>query len=259
MKKIPMAFGHPNQSPQSGCGRARKIKEWSLHPPGLRRRSRKQKSVSEFGILSCHASYGLPQSRSMKLQKILLPLLALPLSLLCANEKAGPNVILIISDDQGFTDYGFMGSKVVRTPHLDKLASQSLVYTRGYVMPVCSPSLACLLTGKLPHEHGITGNDLLDRDAMTARKSVFVESYTHDIADLANPSKSLVTQVVIDGWSKLLLPGTTVPDKSFADAPKEIELFHLKADPMEKSDVASKHPEAIERLRQLLRNSWSRP
>ena len=71
-----------------------------------------------------------------------------------------PNIILIISDDHGFPDYGFMGNKIVRTPNLDRIASQSLLYTRGYVMPVCSPSLACLLTGKLPHLNGITGNDL---------------------------------------------------------------------------------------------------
>lgn len=71
-----------------------------------------------------------------------------------------PNIILIISDDHGFPDYGFMGSKVVQTPSLDRIASESLVYTRGYTMPVCSPSLASLLTGKLPHQHGITGNDL---------------------------------------------------------------------------------------------------
>ncbi|MEK0445180.1 MAG: Arylsulfatase [Verrucomicrobiota bacterium] len=71
-----------------------------------------------------------------------------------------PNIILIISDDQGFCDYGFMGHPHVRTPNLDRMASQSLLYTRGYVMPVCSPSLACLLTGKMPHANGITGNDL---------------------------------------------------------------------------------------------------
>ena len=71
-----------------------------------------------------------------------------------------PNIILIISDDQGFGDYGFMGHPHVRTPNLDRLAAQSLLYTRGYVMPVCSPSLACLLTGKMPHQNGITGNDL---------------------------------------------------------------------------------------------------
>jgi arylsulfatase A-like enzyme len=76
-----------------------------------------------------------------------------------------PNIILIISDDQGFSDYGFMGHPHVRTPHIDRMASQSLLYTRGYVMPVCSPSLACLLTGKMPHSNGITGNDIANSPA----------------------------------------------------------------------------------------------
>ena len=71
-----------------------------------------------------------------------------------------PNIILIISDDHTYTHYGFMGHEIVKTPHLDRMAAESLLYTRGYVMPVCSPSLATLLTGKFPRDHGITGNDL---------------------------------------------------------------------------------------------------
>lgn len=49
-----------------------------------------------------------------------------------------PNVNPIISDDQGLTDFGFMGSEVVKTPNLDRMASESLLYTRGYVTPVIS-------------------------------------------------------------------------------------------------------------------------
>ena len=71
-----------------------------------------------------------------------------------------PNVVLIISDDQGWKDYSFMGHPHIRTPHLDKLASESLVYTRGYVPDsLCRPSLASILTGHYPHRHRITGND----------------------------------------------------------------------------------------------------
>lgn len=406
-------------------------------------------------------------------------------------EAAPPNVILIISDDQGFPDYGFMGSSVAKTPNIDRLASESLLYTRGYTMPVCSPSLACLLTGQLPHKHGITGNDLtaaalaakqaknkndrspltqhllgnslilpkvlgkagyltfqtgklwnttaeeagfsegmtnkegrhggdgltigrqsmqpifdfitkaetqkkpyfvwyapllphqphnppaallakyqdkglspnaakyfamvewfdqtcgeldtflkkenrydntiiiyitdngwdpeqgnraklspyelgirtpifvrwqgkakpvrddetlasiidivptilkaagikapndlpgldlLDRAAMTARKSVFVESYTHDIAELERPEKSLVARVVIDGWHKLILPGPNRPDKSFTSAPKEIELYDLKADPLEKVNLAAQQPEQVKRLQAIQNSAWN--
>jgi len=420
----------------------------------------------------------------------LAALLALPSAIKAADK---PNVILLLSDDQGFNDYGFMGHKIVRTPNLDRMASQSLLYTRGYVMPVCSPTLASLLTGQLPHVHGITGNDLgeaaikadnakgkedrsplarqllgnpvilpkvlsdagyltyqtgklwnvtagevgftagmtnkegrhggdgldigrktmkpmfdfmkkaqagnkpffvwhapmmphqphnppqeilasykgkglspkaekyfamvewfdktcgelddflkehhlaentviiyladngwdaeegkraklspyemgirtpmfvrwpgkvspmrddetlasvidfvptvlnicalpvpanlpgldlLDREAMTARKTVFVEAYTHDIADLEDPSKSLVTQVVINGWSKLLIPGPVGQDKAFTSAPKSVELFDLKADPLETHDLAAERGEEVNRLKAIQNAAWSYP
>ena len=398
-----------------------------------------------------------------------------------------PNIILIISDDHGFNDYGFMGNKAVHTPHLDRIAGQSLLYTRGYVMPVCSPSLASLLTGQYPSGHGITGNDLanptlprakarkirhpianrlfanslllpkaltdagyltlqtgklwnmtyrdagfthgmtatgdrhggdglsigregmqpiydfiqaaqaekkpffvwyapflphtphnpparllsrykgkgpneaaelyhamvewldetcgeldnfltqndlsdntiilyladngwdgpaaenrnrsklspyelgvrspmfvrwpsrikaqrdddtlasivdfaptilnaagvktpsdlpgldlLDRAAMTARNSVFVEAYTHDIADLADPSRSLVTHAVVSGPYKLLLPGNARPDRVTFSAPTEIELFDLKADPFETRNISAEKPDEVARLQAML-------
>ncbi len=53
-----------------------------------------------------------------------------------------------------------MGHPQIKTPHLDKLAAQSLLFPRGYVpTSLCSPSLATILTGRYPHEHLITGND----------------------------------------------------------------------------------------------------
>lgn len=404
-----------------------------------------------------------------------------------AAETAGsskkPNVILIISDDHGFTDYGFMGHETVKTPHLDRMAAASLLYTRGYTMPVCSPTLASLLTGKMPGAHGITGNDLsrgrskpgqrealrerllgnslllpkavteagyltfqtgkiwnatyrqagfthgmtdtagrhgdkgleigrkgmqpiydfietaqaekkpffiwhapflphdphnpperllqkyrgkgpteaaekyyamvewldettgefdayldrnglrentvvlyladngwdaargykhnraklspyemgirtpmflrwpgkveparddetlahlldfpktilditgaknpgdlpglnlTDRAAMKARKSVFVEACTHDIADLADPLKSRIADVVIDGWWKLIVPGPAKPDRPFSGVPESAVLYDLKNDPFEKSDVSKEHPEEVARLTALL-------
>jgi len=432
----------------------------------------------------------------MKLLFKLLLLFVLNFSAQAAEPK--PNIILIISDDHGFPDYGFMGNKVVQTPNLDRIASQSLLYTRGYTMPLCSPSLACLLTGKLPHQNGIIGNDLedqdasatpgakekgkakkvsrdplarqllgnslvlpkalseagylsfqtgklwnvtykdvgftsgmtdtagrhgdggltigrkgmqpifdfidsakkeqkpffiwhapmmphtphtppeellahyqgkgltpaaekyyamvewfdqtcgelddylvknkladntvilyiadngwnanglgpearskltpyelgvrtpmfvrwlgkvkpqrddetlasiidfapsilkmagakipadlpgldlLDRAAMTARKSIYVESYTHNIADLAMPAKSLLAQVIIDGWYKLLIPGDAKPSKGSA-APAEIELFDLKSDPFEKTNLASSRPDEVKRMQAIQQSTW---
>lgn len=71
-----------------------------------------------------------------------------------------PNIVLILSDDQAWNDYGFMGHDAIETPNLDKLASQSVVFKRGYVpTPICRPSLMTLVTGLYPHQHKITGND----------------------------------------------------------------------------------------------------
>lgn len=70
------------------------------------------------------------------------------------------NVLLIIGDDIAWTDYGFMGHPHIRTPSLDRLARESAVFRRGYVpTALCRPSLATIITGRYPHEHGITGND----------------------------------------------------------------------------------------------------
>ncbi len=71
-----------------------------------------------------------------------------------------PNVVMIVSDDQAWTDFGFMGHPIINTPYLDRLASQSAVFQRGYVpTSLCRPSLATLISGLYPHQHKISGND----------------------------------------------------------------------------------------------------
>ena len=71
-----------------------------------------------------------------------------------------PDVIYILSDDQAWSDYSFMGHPYIRTPVLDQLAQESQLFTRGYVPDsLCRPSLATIITGLYPHQHGIVGND----------------------------------------------------------------------------------------------------
>ena len=71
-----------------------------------------------------------------------------------------PNIVMIISDDQAWSDYSFMGHPHIRTPNIDRLASQSLTFRRGYdTSSLCCPSLVSMITGLYPHQHRITSND----------------------------------------------------------------------------------------------------
>jgi arylsulfatase A-like enzyme len=74
-----------------------------------------------------------------------------------------PNVLLIVSDDLGFADVGFNGSKAIPTPHLDRLALGGLICTNGYVShPFCSPTRAALMTGRYQQRFGHEYNPYFD-------------------------------------------------------------------------------------------------
>ena len=73
-----------------------------------------------------------------------------------------PNIIVIISDDQGYADVGFHGSKEIFTPNIDRIANNGVFFTEGYVSyAVCSPSRAGLITGRYQNRFGYTRNILL--------------------------------------------------------------------------------------------------
>lgn len=77
-----------------------------------------------------------------------------------SQNKTPPNIIYIISDDQGWTDYSFMGHEYIETPNINRLASEGLTFTHGYVTaPLCRPSLASMATGLYPHQSNIIGNN----------------------------------------------------------------------------------------------------
>ncbi len=59
-----------------------------------------------------------------------------------------PNIIVVMPDDMGYGDLGVTGNPIVQTPNLDRFAGQSVHLTDFYVSPVCSPTRACLMTGR---------------------------------------------------------------------------------------------------------------
>lgn len=85
----------------------------------------------------------------------LLTLAAFPLSAQ-PSEPSRPNIVLIMADDLGWKDTGFMGSRYFETPRLDALADDSLVFTNAYASAAnCAPSRACLMSGLQTPVHGV--------------------------------------------------------------------------------------------------------
>ncbi len=82
-----------------------------------------------------------------------------------------PNVVLVMTDDQGYYDLGCHGNDEIDTPHLDRLYSQSVRLTDFHVDPTCSPTRAALLTGRYSTRtgvwHTIMGRSLLDKNEVT--------------------------------------------------------------------------------------------
>ncbi len=94
-----------------------------------------------------------------------------PLCILCLFIAAGaapsrPNILLIISDDQGYPDLGCIGTKPIKTPTLDRLAAEGVQATSFYVTwPACTPSRGSVLTGRYPQRNGLYDmirNDLVN-------------------------------------------------------------------------------------------------
>lgn len=82
-----------------------------------------------------------------------------------------PNVVLVITDDQGYGDLGCHGNTVIQTPNLDKLYAQSIRLTDFHVDPTCSPTRSALMTGRYSSRtgvwHTIMGRSLLRKDEVT--------------------------------------------------------------------------------------------
>ena len=72
------------------------------------------------------------------------------------NDTAFPNVILLMSDDQGWGDVGFNGNEKIHTPHLDAMAAEGVRFNRFYASaPLCSPTRGGCLTGRYPFRFGV--------------------------------------------------------------------------------------------------------
>lgn len=96
-----------------------------------------------------------------------------------AGDKETPNVVLVITDDQGMGDLGCMGNPYVKTPHIDDFYNESVRFTNFHVSTTCAPTRGALMTGRHTNRvnvyHTISGRSLLFEDERTLPQ-VFAEN-----------------------------------------------------------------------------------
>lgn len=102
-----------------------------------------------------------------------------------ADSGKRPNVVLILTDDQGWGDVGYNGNDVLRTPNLDRLARESTDLTQFTTYPSCSPTRAGLMTGRHAYRTGVTevlgGNFMMHRDEVTVAELLREAGYATGI------------------------------------------------------------------------------
>lgn len=109
-----------------------------------------------------------------------------------AGARPKPNIVYINVDDLGWTDVGYMGSDFYRTPNIDKLARQGVVFTDAYAPAAnCAPSRACCLTGQYTPRHGVYTVWKSDRGKSADRKLVPTEN-----TDYIEPDNTTIAAVL---------------------------------------------------------------
>ena len=79
-----------------------------------------------------------------------------------------PNIVLVMTDDQGYGDLGATGNPIVRTPNLDRFYRESFRFTDFHVSPTCAPTRSALLTGRHEFKNGVT-HTIHERERMTLK------------------------------------------------------------------------------------------
>lgn len=112
-----------------------------------------QSSGAPGSIRVAVSSDGLP-TRTVEIDAY-----AEPANLLSDRRSDSPNVVLIVTDDQGYADVGFNGGTEIPTPNIDRIANEGVTFTRGYVShSICAPSRAGLMTGRYQSRFGFDRN-----------------------------------------------------------------------------------------------------
>lgn len=105
--------------------------------------------------------------------RCILLLLALT-TLLAKAADTRPNIVLVMTDDQGYGDLGFTGNPFLTTPHIDAFAKQSIRFSDFHVSPTCAPTRSALLTGRHEFKNGVT-HTIYERERLTLKARTIAE------------------------------------------------------------------------------------
>jgi arylsulfatase A-like enzyme len=91
-----------------------------------------------------------------------------------SSKRNGPNIVLVMTDDQGYGDLACHGHPFLKTPNLDKLYTQSTRFTDFHVSPTCAPTRSALMSGRAPFKNGVT-HTILERERMALSSATVAE------------------------------------------------------------------------------------
>src|SRR3954462_4823277 len=109
------------------------------------------------------------------LHRLLAPLLvALAATALFAGETTKPNIVFVLTDDQGYGDISAHGNPILQTPNMDALRAQSVRFTDFHVSPTCSPTRSALHTGRHEFKNGVT-HTINERERLTPKATTLAQ------------------------------------------------------------------------------------
>src|SRR3989442_12629651 len=94
--------------------------------------------------------------------------------LAAAANPSGPNIVLVMTDDQGYGDLGWTGNPIIHTLHIDSFAKESVRFTDFHVSPTCSPTRCALMTGRHEFRSGVT-HTIQERERMSLRATTLAQ------------------------------------------------------------------------------------
>ena len=116
------------------------------------------------------------ESRLVKLPLLILVLAISPAEAGAAEPLAGkrPNIVFILTDDQGYGDLSCHGNPVLKTPNIDRLYAEGVRFTDFHVSPTCAPTRSALLTGRHEFRNGVT-HTILERERLTPHATTLAQ------------------------------------------------------------------------------------